>query len=176
MSQSTSGSSGNSSITRKTGYNRHFPRSFLLIYGPALQSPNEEAVLNRLHHWNCEWLSRPNIAISELAMTIKDNMPLIRKYSGSIFVPEFVEDLLNSFDELLPALARMDKKDKTDQTPASREDVVSLLKNLDQNTARFQCGRALNDADHAGPCDTDPDAEPRGVRRKGQPGAPVAGL
>ena len=121
MSQSTSGSSANSSINCRTGYNRHFPRSFLLNYGPALQSPNEEAVLSRLHHWNCEWLRKPNIAISELAMTIKDNMPLICQYSGTIFVPEFVEDLLNSFNDLLPALATMDNKDKTDQTSASRE-------------------------------------------------------
>ena len=67
-------------------------------------------------------------------MTIKDKMPLIHQYSGTIFVPEFVEDLLNSFDTLLPALARMDNKDKTDQTPGSQEDDVSLLKNLDQNT------------------------------------------
>jgi len=88
-----------------------------------LQSPTEDAILNR-----------PNIAISELAMTIKDNMPLIWQNSGSIFVPEFVEDLLSSFDKLLPALARMDNKDKTDQTPVSLEDMVSFLKNLDQNT------------------------------------------
>ena len=128
-----SGLSANTSINRKTGYNHHFPRSFLLNYGPALQNPNEEAILNRLHNWNCEWLSRPNIAISELAMTIKDNMLLIRQYSGTIFVPEFVEDLLSSFDELLPGLAHMDNKDKSDQTPASREDVVGLLRNLDQN-------------------------------------------
>ena len=55
-------------------------------------------------------------------MTIKDKMPLIHQYSGTIFVPEFVEDLLNSFNDLLPALATMDNKDKTDQTSASREE------------------------------------------------------
>ena len=134
MSQSTSSSSFNSSFNRKIGYNHHFPRSFLLNYGPVLQSPNEEAVFNRLHNWNCEWLSRPNIALSELAMTIKDNMPLIRKYSGTVFTFGFVEDLLNLFDDLLPALARMDNKDKSDVTPASREDVVGLLRNLQSLT------------------------------------------
>lgn len=67
-------------------------------------------------------------------MTIKDNMLLIRQYSGRVFTSEFVEDLLNSLDDLLPALARMDNKDKSDITPASKEDVVGLLRNIDQNT------------------------------------------
>ena len=101
---------------RKTRYNRHFPRSFLLNYGPALQNPSDEAILNRLRDFNCEWLKRPNIAASEFAMTLKDNMPLIRQFSGTVFTEEFVEDLLQSFDPLLPAMMRLDNKDKTDQT------------------------------------------------------------
>ena len=134
-----SSASGNVSIGRKTSYNRHFPRSFLLKYGPALQDPTDNAILNRLHSWNCEWLSRLNIAISELAMTTKDNMPLIRQFHGTLFCDQFLDDLLSSFDHLLPALSRLDNKDKTDQTPPSREDVVSLLRNLDQDTDLRQC-------------------------------------
>ena len=134
-----SSASGNMSIGRKTSYNRHFPRSFLLKYGPALQDPTDNAILNRLHSWNCEWLLRLNIAISELAMTTKDNMPLIRQFHGTLFCDQFLDDLLSSFDHLLPALSRLDNKDKTDQTPPSREDVVSLLRNLDQDTDLRQC-------------------------------------
>ena len=134
-----SSASGNMSIGRKTSYNRHFPRGFLLKYGPALQDPTDNAILNRLHSWNCEWLSRLNIAISELAMTTKDSMPLIRQFHGTLFCDQFLDDLLSSFDHLLPALSRLDNKDKTDQTPPSREDVVSLLRNLDQDTDLRQC-------------------------------------
>lgn len=134
-----SSASGNMSIGRKTSYNRHFPRSFLLKYGPALQDPTDNAILNRLHSWNCAWLSRLNIAISELAMTTKDNMPLIRQFHGTLFCDQFLDDLLSSFDHLLPALSRLDNKDKTDQMPPSREDVVSLLRNLDQDTDLRQC-------------------------------------
>ena len=134
-----SSASGNMSIGRKTSYNPHFPRSFLLKYGPALQDPTDNAILNRLHSWNCEWLSRLNIAISELAMTTKDNMPLIRQFHGTLFCDQFLDDLLSSFDHLLPALSRLDNKDKTDQTPPSREDVISLLRNLDQDTDLRHC-------------------------------------
>ena len=76
MSLSSSFSSTASSST-KCGYNKHFPRSFLLNYGVAMQDPNEEAILKRLHDFNCEWLQRPNIAISELAQTLRENLPLL---------------------------------------------------------------------------------------------------
>ena len=133
-----SSASGNMFIGRKTSYNPHFLRSFLLKYGPALQDTTDNAIFNRLHSWNCEWLSRLNIAISELAMTTKDNMPLIGQF-GTLFCDQFLDDLLSSFDHLLPALSRLDNKDKTDQMPPSREDVVSLLRNLDQDTDLRQC-------------------------------------
>lgn len=61
--------------------------SFLLNYGAAIQDPKEEAILSRVHDFNCEWLQRPNIAISEMAQTLRENIPLIRQYRGTVFVP-----------------------------------------------------------------------------------------
>lgn len=49
----------------------------MLNYEAALQDLSDEKILSRLKDFNCEWLSRPNIAISEMAQTIKDNWPLI---------------------------------------------------------------------------------------------------
>ena len=138
MSQNR-GESASTFTARKTGYNRHFPRSFLLNCGPALQNPSDEAILSRLRDLNCEWLKRPNIAASEFAMTLKDNMPLIRRFSDTVFDEEFVEDLLESFDPLLPAMRRLDNKDKTEQTPLTREDVIQLLKNVDENETLHEC-------------------------------------
>ena len=125
--------------TRKTGYNRHFPRRFLLNYGPALQNPSDEAILSRLRDFNCKWLKRPDIAASEFAMTIKDNMPLIPQFSSTVFTEEFVEDLLQSFNPLIPAMKRLDNKDKTDQTPPTREDVIQVLRNVDENDTLHEC-------------------------------------
>lgn len=69
----------------KPNYNKHFPRSFMLNYGEALQDLPDEKILARLKSWNCEWLSRPNIAISEMAAMLKDNWEIIRKYKGTVF-------------------------------------------------------------------------------------------
>lgn len=50
----------------------------MLNYKAALQDHSDEKILPRLKKdFNCEWLSRPNIAILEMAQTIKDNWPLI---------------------------------------------------------------------------------------------------
>ena len=67
------------SNVKKPNYNRQFQRNFMLNYGAALQDLSDERILSRLKDFNCEWLSRPNIAISEMAQTIKDNWPLIEK-------------------------------------------------------------------------------------------------
>ena len=131
MSQSSSSSSFSSSSSAKLGYNKHFPRSFLLNYGAALQDPKEEAILKRVHDFNCEWLQRPNIAISELAQTLREKIPLLQQYSGTIFMPEFVDDLASRLEPLKDVLSRLDNKDKSTSQPASREDVVSLLRTID---------------------------------------------
>ena len=88
-------------------------------------------ILKRLHDFNCEWLQRPNIALSELAQTIRENLPLLQQYSGTIFMPEFVEDLASRMEPLQDVLSRLDNKDKRTSQPASREDVISLLRTID---------------------------------------------
>ena len=127
MSQSSSSSGG------KTNYNKHFPRSLPLNYGAALQDPKEESILSRLHDFNCEWLQRPNVAISEMAQTLRENIALIRQYSGTIFRPEFVEDFLGPLESLSASFSRLDNKDKSTAEPPSREDVVSVLRAIDQD-------------------------------------------
>lgn len=135
----TKDKSTSSFSARKTGYNGHFPRSFLLNYGPALQNPSKQAIFSRLRDFNYEWLKRPNIVASEFAMTIEDNRPLICQFSGTVFTEEFVEDILESVNELIPAIQRLNNKDKCNQTPPTREDVNQVLRNVDENSTLHEC-------------------------------------
>ena len=97
-------------------------------YGGAIQDISEEAVLSRLHDFNCEWLQRPNIALSEMAQTLRENSPILAANSPNVLDGEFVESILTHFRPLSTVLSRMDNKDKTTSEPASREDVVDLMK------------------------------------------------
>ena len=80
-----------------------------------------------------------------LAMTVKDNLHLLRQFSASIFKAQFVKDLVAPF-EALDALAKLDNKDKTNNEPATRQDVVAVLSTIDENEPLDQ---AIQDAYNA---------------------------
>ena len=67
--------------------------------------------------WRSEWLSRPNIAISEMAQTIKQNWPLIEKYSGKVFTRRFVQSLGDVILPLMDSYAGLDNKDNSTHEP-----------------------------------------------------------
>ena len=121
-------SSGSGGATPKPNYNKHFPRSFMLNYGEALSNLPDEKILCRLFDWNCEWLSRPNIAISEMASTLKENWTNIMAYRGTVFTEEFVDDLRKFVDPIVDPLRRVDNKDKLDMDPPDANDVLKILK------------------------------------------------
>ena len=121
-------STGSGGATPKPNYNKHFPRSFMLNYGEALSNLPDEKILCRLFDWNCEWLSRPNIAISEMASTLKENWTNIMAYWGTIFTEEFVDDLKKFVDPIVDPLRRVDNKDKLDMDSPDANDVLKILK------------------------------------------------
>ena len=121
------------SNVKKPNYNRHFPQSFMLNYGAALQDLSDEKILSRLKDFNCEWLSRPNIATSEMAQTIKDNWPLIEKYSGKVITQKFVEDLEEVIVPLMDTYARLDNKDNSTHDPPTHDDVLDALEVVNVN-------------------------------------------
>ena len=119
-------SSGSGGATPKPNYNKHFPRSFMLNYGEALSNLPDEKILCRLFDWNCEWLSRPNIAILEMASTLKENWTNIMGYRGTVFTEEFVDDLRKFVDPIVDPLRRVE--DKLDMDPPDANDVLKILK------------------------------------------------
>lgn len=121
-------SSGSNGSTPKPNYNKHFPRSFMFNYGEVLANLSDDNIICRLFDWNCKWLSRPNIAISEMASTQKDNWTNIMAYRGTVFTEDFVDDLRRFVDPITDALRRVHKKDKLDTDPPDANDVLQILK------------------------------------------------
>lgn len=79
---------------------------------------------------NCEWLQRPNIALSEMAQTLRENFPLLVAQNPGVFDPDFIENILVHFQPLSRVLSRLDNNDKTTSEPATREDVVAVMKTI----------------------------------------------
>ena len=113
--------------TPKPNYNKHFPRSFLLNYGEALQDLPDDKILARLKNWNCEWLSRPNIAMSEMASTLKDNWDTISRFKGTVFTTSFVDQLEKFCRPIMPALRRLDDKDRYVHDPPDKDDILDVI-------------------------------------------------
>lgn len=142
--------------TPKPNYNKHFPCSFLLNYGEALQDLPDDKVLARLKSWNCEWLSRPNIAMSEMASTLKDNWDNINRFRGTVFTQSFVDQLQSFCQPIMPELGRLNNKDKNSHEPADKDDVLDVIEAVhkdEQTEALFTdafnaCGPVLMMAIH----------------------------
>lgn len=142
--------------TPKPNYNKHFPRSFLLNYGEALQDLPDDKILARLKHWNCEWLSRPNIAMSEMAATLKDNWDQISRFKGTVFTTSFVNHLESFCAPIMPALRRLDNKDRYCHDAPDKDDILDVIKAVhkdDKTEALFMeafnaCGPVLMMAIH----------------------------
>ena len=110
-------SGGNNGSTPNLNYNKHFPSSFTLNYGEALPNLSDDKIIRRLFNWYCEWLSRPNIAISEMASTLKENWSNIMAYRGTVFTEDFVDHLRRFVDPIIDDLRRVSNKDKLDTSP-----------------------------------------------------------
>ena len=110
-----------------SNYKTHFPRSFLLNYGEALQDLPDDKILARLKDWNCEWLSRPNIGMSEMAATLKDNWDNIPRHRGTVFTPSFVDKLESFCSPIIPALRRLDNKDRYSNEAPDKDDILDVI-------------------------------------------------
>ena len=86
----------------------------MLNYGEALANLSDDETICRVFDWNCEWLLRPNIAISEMASTLKDNWSNIMAYRETVFTKDFVDNLRQFVDPITDALRRVGNKDKLD--------------------------------------------------------------
>ena len=86
----------------------------MLNYGEALANLSDDETICHVFDWNCEWLSRPNIAISEMASTLKDNWSNIMAYRETVFTEDFVDNLWQFVDPITDALRHVGNKDKLD--------------------------------------------------------------
>lgn len=112
---------------RGVNFYQQFARSFIRPYGLADEAPTPETVFRRLKPFNCEWLIRPNIALSELSETISKNTAVVvNDETGTLSdnCKKFWSDNMNPLIQCLSSMQR-DSESCTDPT-----DVVNVLKFL----------------------------------------------
>ena len=96
----------------KTGINyfKHQTKHFLTPYGKTHGLLTSLEILDKLFHWNCEWLTRPNYAISELADTLYANLATLADYKDKVFTKHAIDPLLNKARPIRTVQQRFNKK------------------------------------------------------------------
>ena len=90
--------------------------------------------MDKLFHWNCEWLTRPNYAISELADTLYANMATLAEYRDKVFARQPVNVLINKARPIRQVLQRFNKKDSATTEEPDECDLASLMKFVEDGT------------------------------------------
>ena len=107
----------------KTGVNyfKHQTKHFLTPYGKTHGLLTSRETLDKMYHWNCEWLTRPNYAISELADTLYANLATLSDYKDKVFTKRAVDPLLEKARPIRTVLQRFNKKRLSNCRGARRE-------------------------------------------------------
>ena len=108
--------------TSKVTYFRHFPHNFIRPYDGQLQYTEQE-YLEKLSTVNCEWLSRPKIAMSECCGAIQDNMAILD--NNTVFNDTFMTTVKEVVDPCMASFVALNTKNK--DNPPTHQDVYNVL-------------------------------------------------
>ena len=108
-------------------YFNHFPSNFLSPYGRVLNMPTEAQFDARANPKSCEWLLRPDIAVSEFSATMTQNLQLLMDANIPFLRKKKMEPAFQEIQAYLPSLSNLNSKNEERQEPTS-EDVNNLLK------------------------------------------------
>ena len=104
-------SSGNRKEDKSVQYYNHFRKDFLRPYGLAHEesSFDDATITRRLNSYNCEFYLRPQVAISEFAETVQQNLHYIRD-NAEIIDQRAISAFVKKTEKLEPYLAILDTK------------------------------------------------------------------
>ena len=114
--------------TDRVRYMSHFPHTFLKAYGRVYPVQTTQKFLYFLKLTNCEWLQRPDIAISEMAETITENLTVLEHYRDDLIDSAYLDKLRNFYDPIWSNLVSLNSKNE-DSSP-DETDVAYFLKQM----------------------------------------------
>lgn len=102
-------------------YFHHFPSNFLIPYGLAKDSPDEDTLSRRLNSRCCEWYNRPGIAMSEMTATVSENLEYLQNSGSAMLRGKVISKTLRNSQSFLKSLERLNTHPK--QIPPDTSDV-----------------------------------------------------
>lgn len=106
----------------KVTYFKHFPHYFIRPYDAQILY-SETDFVDRLNPKNCEWVTRPQVAMSEFSMAISQNYETLQ--NNNVFDTDFMNRLDALIQPNLPSFHNLDVKNKT--ATATNQDIYNVL-------------------------------------------------
>ena len=120
-------------------YFKHQTKHFLTPYGKTHGLLTSREILDKLFHWNLEWLTRPNYAVSKLADTLYVNLATLTEYKDKVFTRHAVDPLLNKARPIRTVLQRFNKKASATAEEPDERDLADLMKFIEDDTLKSLC-------------------------------------
>ena len=115
-------------------YFKHATKHFMTPYGKTHRVMTGREILDKLYHWNCEWLTRPNYAISELADTLYTNLATLGEHRDKVFTRHAVDALISKARRICQVLQRFNNKDSATAEEPDEHDLPALMKFVEDDT------------------------------------------
>lgn len=110
------------SSANKVTYFKHFPHYFLRPYDAQIKYDQQE-FMDKLTSKNCEWTTRPKIALSEAAQAIQENWQIVS--AGNYLEPLVQQEIENLVAPMQQVLTNLNSKDKS--SVSSDQDVYEVM-------------------------------------------------
>jgi hypothetical protein len=78
--------------------------------GESNEAPQPSKIFKRLQPFTCEWLTRPDVALSEYSDTITSNFPVLAEHSKKVLRKSFADKLKSHFEPILENMQALNKK------------------------------------------------------------------
>ena len=115
-------------------------RSFITPNGKPKPAPEHANIFKRLQSFTCEWLTRPEYALSELSDTITSNIPVLQQNYENYFDAPLVQKLQSHFQPMWDSMKALDNKTTDTFTAIGVKKVlISLVTNtnLDADMEKY---------------------------------------
>lgn len=106
-------------------------------------------IVNELFSWNCEWLTRPNYTLSELADTLYANIATVSHYKDEVFTKNVVDLLVNKVQPVKVVLQRFNRKDSSVPKEPDEHDLAALMNFVNDSTLQSLPKEMYAAADYA---------------------------
>ena len=106
--------------------------------GESNEAPQPSKIFKRLQPFTCEWLTRPDVALSEYSDTITSNFPVLEEHGKKVLRKSFADKLKSHFEPIWEMQALNKKNTNATPTATYVKEVLRSMLDDDELDAKME--------------------------------------